>query len=228
MSEPPGSLPTALESKLSNVVNGFSKRGWTRAIIDRLIELVIVFVGVYAAFVLNAHQNHEQERQRRQQILAYLEKQATASAEKLQQVTASYDHQMNAFLTQLARGEMPEVTAISWASSYNANETNWILQAGGLELLDVATIARLKEVDVAASTGLSTMAHYQRLSDELIVPHLGQGRSFFYDPETKQLRPEYGQYPDILREGSRILHELSEKTNELVTQLRTEQTPHRR
>ena len=104
----------------------------------------------------------------------------------------------------------------------------WILQAGGLELLDVATIARLKEVDVAASTGLSTMAHYQRLSDELIVPHLGQGRSFFYDPETKQLRPEYGQYPDILREGSRILHELSEKTNELVTQLRTEQTPHRR
>ena len=97
-------------------MNGFSKRGWTRAMIDRLIELVIVFVGVYAAFLLNAHQNHEQERQRRQQILAYLEKQATASAEKLQQVTASYDHQMNAFLTQLAQGEMPEVTAISWAS----------------------------------------------------------------------------------------------------------------
>ena len=41
-------------------------------IIDRLVELVIVFVGVYAAFVLNAHQGREQEQQRRQQILAYL------------------------------------------------------------------------------------------------------------------------------------------------------------
>src|ERR1700724_230058 len=94
---------------LENVVNGFSKRGWTRAIIDRLIELVIVFVGVYAAFVLNSHQNHEQERQRRQQILAYLEKQATASAEKLQQVTASYDHQMNAFLGRVVTMPMKPI-----------------------------------------------------------------------------------------------------------------------
>ena len=209
-------------------MHGFSKRRWTRTIIHRLIELIIVFVGVYAAFVLNAHQNHEQQLQRRQQILAYLEKEATASAEKLQQVTVSYDQQMNAFLTQLARGEMPEVAPISWASNYNANETNWILQAGGLELLDIATIARLKDADSSASSGLSTMAHYQQLSDQLIVPHLGQGRSFFYDSATKQLRPEYAQYPDILREGSRILHELSAKTNELVTQLRAEQAPHRR
>jgi hypothetical protein len=208
-------------------VHEFLKSRWTKTAIDRLIELIIVFVGVYAAFALNAHQSHEQERQRRQQILAYLEKQATASAEKLKQVTLSYDARMNAFLEQLARGEMPEVAPISWASNYNANETNWILQAGGLELLNIATIARLKEVDVTASTGLSTMAHYQRLSDELIVPHLGQGPGFFYDPATKQLRPEYAQYPDILREGSRILHELSEKTDQLVTQLRSEQAQHR-
>jgi hypothetical protein len=208
-------------------VHEFFKGRWTKTVIDRVIELIIVFVGVYAAFVLNAHQSHEQERQRRLQILAYLEKQATASAEKLKQVTLSYDERMNAFLAQLARGEMPEVAPISWASNYNANETNWILQAGGLELLDIATIAQLKEVDSNASTGLSTMAHYQQLSDQLIVPHIGQGRSFFYDPATKQLRPEYAQYPDILREGSRVLHQLSEKTDQLVTQLRSEQAQYR-
>ena len=203
------------------------KGRWTKTAMDRLIELIIVFVGVYAAFVLNAHQSHEQDRQRRQQILAYLDKQATASAEKLKQVTLSYDARMNAFLEQLARGEMPEVAPISWASNYNANETNWILQAGGLELLDIATIARLKDVDSSASSGLSTMAHYQQLSDQLIVPHLAQGRSFFYDPATKQLRPEYAQYPDILREGSRILHDLSEKTDQLMTQLRSEEASRR-
>jgi len=120
---------------------------------------------------------------------------------------------MNTFLTQLARGEMPEISPIGWASSYNSNETSWILQGGGLELLDIATIAKLKEVDSAASTGLSRMAHYQLLSDQLIVPHLGGGRTFFYDPATRQLRKEYALYPEILKEGSRILHELLEKTD---------------
>jgi len=213
--------------RLGGTVHEFSKRRLTKRLSERLIELIIVFVGVYAAFVLNAHQSREQARQRRQQILAYLEKQATVSAQKLRQVTVSYDKRMNTFLTQLSRGEMPEVAPIAWATNYNANETNWILQGGGLELLDIATIARLKEVDSAASTGLSTMAHYQQLSDQLIVPHLGENRSFFYDPATKQLRKEYALYPDILKEGSRVLHELSEKTDELVAQLRVEQAHHR-
>jgi len=203
-----------------------SSHRWMKNLIDRLIELIIVFIGVYAAFVLNAHQIRKQDQQRRHQILIYLEEQATTSAEKLRQVTLRYDEQMNAFLMQLARGEMPEISPIAWATNYNANETNWILHGGGLELLDIATIAKLKEVDSAASTGLSTMAHYQQLSDQLIVPHLGEGQRFFYDPDTKQLRQEYAMYPDILKEGSKVLHDLLEKTDQLVVQLRAEQAHH--
>ena len=90
-----------------------SKRRWARAIVDRLVELVIVFVGVYAAFMLNAHQGHEQQRQRRDQILSYLEKEVTASAANLKQVTANYDRRMNEFTSQVAKGEMPDITPIS-------------------------------------------------------------------------------------------------------------------
>jgi hypothetical protein len=70
------------------------------------------------------------------------------------------------------------------------------------------------------------MAHYQQISDQLIVPHLSEGRAFFYDPATKQLRNEYAQYPEMLKEGSRVLHELSEKTDRLASQLRAEQDRH--
>jgi type II secretory pathway component PulM len=38
-----------------------------------LAELILVFVGVYAAFWLNNYQQHQQEVKRRDQILAYLE-----------------------------------------------------------------------------------------------------------------------------------------------------------
>jgi hypothetical protein len=202
------------------------KRRWTALIFDRLIELVIVFIGVYAAFILSAHQSHQQERQRREQILGLLEKGAAATAASLKQTTTSYDQRMNEFLTQLSKGEMPMVTAISWAASYNPEERNWLLQAG-LELLDIETIVRLKELDAVARTGFATMAHYQQISDQLIVPHSGEAAAFFYDPATKQLRNEYAQYPDMLREGSRILHALGEKTDRLVAQLRAEQDHHR-
>ena len=39
----------------------------------KAVELVTVFVGVYAAFLLNDHQAHREERQRREQILSWLE-----------------------------------------------------------------------------------------------------------------------------------------------------------
>ncbi len=204
-----------------------SKRRWTTILLDRLTELVIVFIGVYAAFILSAHQSHQQERQRRGQILALLEKGAAVSAASLKQSTVDYDRRMNEFLTQLAKGEMPEITAISWATAYNPDERNWLLQAGGLELLEIETIVRLKELDSVARTGLGIMAHYQQISDQLIVPHLGEGRAFFYDPATKQLRNEYAQYPEMWKEGSQVLHELSEKTDRLALQLRAEQDRHR-
>ena len=37
-------------------------------------ELILVFVGVYAAFWLNSYQQHQQEAKRRDQILASLER----------------------------------------------------------------------------------------------------------------------------------------------------------
>src|SRR5262245_61227097 len=98
-----------------------SSHRWTKYLADRLVEVLIVFIGVYAAFLFNAHQIRKEDQQRRHQILVYLEKQATTSAGKLRQVTLSYDERMNAFLTQLARSEMPEISPISWATNYNAN-----------------------------------------------------------------------------------------------------------
>jgi len=204
-----------------------TKRRWTSILFDRLTELAIVFIGVYAAFVLSAYQTHQQQRERRGQILALLAKGAAASSQQLKQGTIDYDRRMNEFLTALHKGDMPEITAISWATAYNPDERNWLLQAGGLELLEIETIVRLKELDSAARTGLGTMAHYQQISDQLIVPHRGEPRTFFYDPTTHELRQEYAEYPEILQEGSRVLHQLSEKTDRLAEQLRTEQEHHR-
>lgn len=199
-----------------------TKNFWGNMLINRSVELVIVFVGVYAAFLLNAHQNREQDRQRRSQILAYLQHRARASDEDLKKVTAAYDEQLHEFLTELAKGDMPEVQPLSWATDYNANDTAWLLQAGGMGLLNIETLARIKDVDSAQSSGWSLMAHYQQLSDQLIAPHLGEERDYFYDPATKQLRKQYAKYPDILKAGSSVLHNLLDKLDPLEKQLEIE------
>jgi len=201
-------------------------RRWKWLVLDRLTELVIVFISVYAAFLLNAYQIRQEENQRRTQLLAYLEHQTSGSAARLRETAANYDRLMNRFLDRLAKGEMPPVDPLNWASSYNENDTGWVLQAGGLELLDIQTIARLREVDAVARTGLASLAHYEKLSDELIAPHLAD-QSYFYDPATKKLRPEFAFYSATWRDGSRFLHALSEARDHLAAQLRAEQTRRR-
>jgi len=56
------------------------------------------------------------------------------------------------------------------------------------------------------------MARYQKLSDELIVPNLGQDISFFYDPATKKLRKQFEIYPEALQETVNLLMSLNERT----------------
>ncbi|MGH7935831.1 MAG: hypothetical protein ACREF8_02340, partial [Chthoniobacterales bacterium] len=164
--------------------------------------------------------------QRRARLLTYLLRQADDNAARLRETTVDYDKRMNNFLLRLAKGEMPPVETTNWASNYNGNDIGWILQTGALEFFDIQTVARLREVDAVARTGLSILAHDEKLSDALIAPHLGD-QSFFYDAATKKLRPEYAFYPDTWRDGSRFLHAMNDARDQLAKQLRVEQARHR-
>jgi hypothetical protein len=153
--------------------------------------------------------------------LAYLEQQVTNGLPQLRQTTADYDRRMNLFLDRLNKGEMPPLETFGWASGYDENSVGWILQAGALQLLDIQTVARLRELDAVIRTNISIMAHYQKLSDELIAPHIGD-QNYFYDPDTKRLRPPFESYPDVLRDGSRFLHTLIEARERLAAQLQAD------
>jgi hypothetical protein len=120
-------------------------------------ELVLVFVGVYAAFWLNSYQQHQQEANRRDQILASLER----------------------ILRQ----------------GIESGKINW---------------------------GLSRMAHYQKLSDELIVPNLDQDISFFYDPTTRKLRKRFEMYPEALQATVKFAHDLDRTHTELLKRIQAE------
>ena len=69
------------------------------------------------------------------------------------------------------------------------------------------------------------MAHYQKLSDELIAPNLDQDKSFFYEPSAR-LRKRFEIYPEALQAELNFFRELEQKRAQLLKQIQAERQRH--
>lgn len=157
-------------------------------------QVLLVFLGAYAAFWLNNYQEHQQEARRRDQILAALEHEVTGGLEGAKAEGARERQKVADFRRALDAGEMPRIRPFTFTSDYSATDAATLLQSGGYQLLGVKTLIALRNAESTLRGGLSRIMHYGRISDELIVPNLDQDISFFYDPATKTLRKRFAEY----------------------------------
>src|SRR5213592_4183848 len=171
-------------------------------------ELVLVFVGVSAAFWLRNYQQHQQDAKRRDQILASLEQEFRKGIESGKISGAKEERQAAEFRRALDADEMPPLHPCVFTTDYSPGDIATLLQSGGVELLDVKTLMALRELESVIRWGLSAMQRYQKLSDELIVPNLDQDTSFFYDPATRKLQKRFEFYPRALEATVRFAHDL--------------------
>src|SRR6266513_118371 len=177
-------------------------------------ELVLVFVGVYAAFWLNSYQQHRQDAERRDQILASLEEQLRQGIESGKINRAKQEQKAAEFRRALNAGEMPPLQPFVFITDYSPTDWATMLQSGGVQLLDVQTLMAVRNDESVIRWGLNRMAWYQKLSDELI--------SFFYDPTTKKLRKRFEIYPDALDANVQFANELERTHTELLKRIQAE------
>ena len=185
-------------------------------------ELVLVFVGVYAAFWLNSYQQRQQDGERRDRILASIEKTLTEGIESNKISRAKQQHEATEFRRALDAGEMPALRPFVFTTDYNPGDFATVLQSGGIQLLDLETLTALRNDESIIRWGLSRMARYTKLSDELIVPNLDQDISFFYDPATKKLRRRFEMYPEALDATVRFANELERTRTDLLKRIQAE------
>jgi hypothetical protein len=190
-------------------------------------ELVLVFVGVYAAFSLNNYQQHRQDVARRDQILASLEQLLRDGIESNKTAAAKEERQATEFRRALDAGEMPPLRPFVFTTDYSPFDIATLLQSGGVQLLDVKTLMAVRGLESVIRWGLSDMARYQKLSDELIVPNLDQDSSFFYDPATRKLRKRFEIYPQALEATVKFAHDLERTETELLKQIQAERQRNR-
>lgn len=191
-----------------------------------LAELVLVFVGVYGAFWLNNYQQHQQNAQRHDQILALLENELKEAVVSSRDAGANADREVADFKRALAAGEMPPLGIYSFSSDYSSSDIATLLQSGGIELLDLKTLTALRNLESVIRSGLAQIAHFQKLSDELIAPNLDQDVSLFYDPATKKLRKRFDKYPEALEMTATFFHALEKAQTELLKQIQLERQRH--
>ena len=185
-------------------------------------ELLLVFVGVYAAFWLNNYQQHREDAGRRDQILAALEQQLREGIESGKINRAKQEQKAAEFRRALGAGEMPPLEPFVFTTDYSPTDWATILQSGGVQLLDVQTLMAVRNDESVIRWGLSRMAWYQKLSDELIVPNLDQDSSFFYDPVTKKLRKRFEIYPEALQATVKFARDLERTHTGLLKQIQAE------
>src|SRR5436309_1838981 len=186
-------------------------------------ELLLVFVGVYAAFWLSNYQQHRQDAERRDRILEYIEQTLSEGIESSKANRAKeQEPEAEEFQRALDAGEMPPVRPFVFITDYSPSDLATMLQSGGVQLLEVQTLRALRSDESVIRWGLARMGRYQKLSDELIVPKLDQDIAFFYDPATKQLRKRFEFYPKALQERVNFAHELERTHTELLKQIQAE------
>ena len=209
------SQTTEKRSRLSRV------GGW-------VAELVLVFVGVYAAFWLNSYQQHRQDAERRDQILAFIEQTLRQGIESSKiNRTKEQEPEAVGFRRALNAGEMPPLRPFVFITDYSPSDLATMLQSGGVQLLDVQTLRALRNDESVIRWGLARMARYQKLSDELIVPNLDKDIPFFYDPATKKLRKQFEIYPEALEDTVKLANDLERTHTELLKQIQAERQRNR-
>jgi hypothetical protein len=185
-------------------------------------ELILVFVGVYAAFWLSGYQQREQDAQRRDRILASIEQTLREGIASNRVNRVKQQARATEFRRALDAGEMPPLSPFVFITDYNPGDIAIMLQAGGIQLLDLETLQALRHDEDVIRWGVARMARYQKLSDELIVPNLDQDISFFYDPATSRLRKQFEIYPDALDAVVTFANDLEEVHVELLGRIQAE------
>ena len=186
-------------------------------------ELVLVFIGVYAAFWLNNFQQRQHDAERHDRILASIEQTLREGIEGSQiNRTEQQEPAAKEFQRSLDSGEMPPLRPFVFITDYSPSDLATMLQSGGTELLDLETLKALRDDESVIRWGLARMSRYQKLSDELIVPNLDQDSSFFYDPATKKLRKRFEVYPEALQATVKFARDLERTHTDLLKRIQAE------
>lgn len=183
-----------------------------------VLELVVVFVSVYAAFAFSEYQAQREASERRRQILLALVREIEDITSNTRNAEVQVGRMVAHFDSALAVGGTPSLIPMMEAIRVENHMWEAALGSGGLDLLDVATIYQLSDFYNELNGGFARMEQLRELSQALLVPNAGAGTSEFYE-RPGRLRGKYGWYLPALRNLQGVAGRITTKGDTLVARL---------
>jgi hypothetical protein len=170
------------------------------------IEIVIGFVGVYAAFALSAYKERVDALERRHQLKRALIREIIPLVEVSKRNAGVYRLLLTRLDSAVAAGGKPTPRPFVEPLAISMDVWEGAKQAGGLNLIDVPTFVRLSEFYNSWYRMAAYYAQLRDLSVNVILPNTGRNIDAFYDPQTGALRPAF----DLMyRTDLRVLDNIS-------------------
>ena len=158
-------------------------------------EAVVVFLGVYSAFLLDGLRERAADERRREQIVATIAEDCRDAGESLELIRAWFDKTLGGpFLDRYSAGESPPLLPIPLSTGQGAQSWESMLAAGGIDVLDVDLIRTIDRL-VSRANQLNAQAEsYNDYVRTVLVPNLEGGGDEHYKADTGRLKQKYLWY----------------------------------
>src|SRR5262245_51838559 len=157
---------------------------WQRSALRLVLELVIVFVGVYMAAAFSKYQQRRVDDVRRQQVRDALIREITDVTNHTRRAASDIAMGLAQYDTLVKLKRFPPLQPYLEPVRFQSHIWQSTLQSGGLELFEPATVYRLSEFYNELNNGFEQLQQMRRLSEQMLVPMLDAGPAEFYDLKT--------------------------------------------
>ena len=158
-----------------------------------LLELIIVFVGVYGAFALAEWESSRDADARRRQLQAAVVQEIRDITSNTRRVVKQAAPEMARFDSLIGAGARPPLVPMMEPVRLETHIWTAMLQAGVLDLFDVQTVYGISQFYNELNAGFEQLAQLRTLSETMLLPNLDRGDAEFYNADG-DLRPKYEWY----------------------------------
>jgi len=179
-----------------------SRHGISDALTRYGAELVIVFVGVYAAFWVDNYRDNRQNEERTRQIVLTLQQDLHDYVTTTNKFNAEIEKRLGEWNASRARGEKPAPYVFRIEGSETPPIAVWeaVSQSSLVELLEPNLLFDLGFFYSEMEGVGKKYVRYAEFTDARVMPGLKVGEPWFYEQNSGLLRPEFAAHMDRLRD----------------------------
>lgn len=174
-------------------------------------ELVIVFVGVYAAFWVENWRDQRVGEERTRQVVETLRQDLADQVSVGELFTGTIESELADWEAAWQRGEKPPPYVFRIDRSETSPKSTWeaVSRSEIVELLDPGLVFDLGFFYAEYEGVGRKFMRYSAFVDAEVMPGLKRGNEWFYDTATGNLKPEFAANMDRLREFLKDTHEMT-------------------